>query len=277
MTPLKNVSASVLQRLKNQAQAEGRVVLDVQLMYAIERFLYRLSASDYCERFVLKGGIALLSLDPHFPRTTRDIDLLGATSNSVEHIVAVVQAICQTPVEDDGIRFDPASVRGEAIREMDVYPGVRVQFVGVLGAARLPMQLDVGFNDRLVVEPPVVALDTRLPDFPAPQVKVYPLEAIIAEKVEAFVQLGLLTGRVKDFYDIWFISETQPVDGSTLCAALRQTFTQRGTTLPASLEDVLDGFPTDMDASGTDLVFQCADRAARQSVPGRRVHHGPVE
>ncbi len=153
-------------------------------------------------------------------------------------------------------------MRGETIREIDAYAGVRIDFKGYLGTARLDMQIDVGFSDRLVVEPPVVTLDTRLPDFPPPQVKVYPPEAIIAEKVEAFVQLGLLTGRVKDFYDIWFITEAQPVDGSTLCAALRQTFTQRGTTLPASLDGVLDGFPTDRHRRAWAAMARKAQRGA---------------
>lgn len=157
---LKNVSASVRQRLLNQARATDRPFNELLQYFAMERFLYRLAQSPYEGRFVLKGALMLAIWDVSLTRPTRDIDLLGRIDNDVAGIVAVVREICVEAVEADGLDFDPDSVVGQRIIEGAEYEGVRVRFQGLLGTARVTMQLDIGFGDAVVPGPLVAEYPT---------------------------------------------------------------------------------------------------------------------
>lgn len=242
MGQVKNVAASVFQRLKNKSREVNRPLEYLLVHYAIERFLYRLSQSEYRGTFILKGGLAFLTLDDTFPRTTRDIDLLGFTENAVENVKAIVAAICRLHVADDGLAFGHDAPEGESIKIEDKYSGVRVKLMAHLGNARIPMQIDCGFGDAVYPTAEWVAYPTLL-DSPAPHLRVYPPETILAEKVHAIVQLDLLNSRLKDFYDIWFLSETRTIDGATLCEAFARTFECRKTALPHTIPDTfLDAF-----------------------------------
>jgi hypothetical protein len=201
--------------------------------FAIERFLYRLSKSAYAEQFVLKGALMLnVWTSATLPRPTLDIDLLGQQiNNAVDSIVEVVQGVCGQPVEADGLVFAPASVRGEEIADDAGYEGVRVRFTGQLGKARITMQLDVGFGD--VVVPADERFDyPGILDFPPPHLRGYSKESTIAEKFEAAVRFGALNSRMKDFFDIWFLSRQFGFDGTELAAAIQKTFSTRRTVIP---------------------------------------------
>jgi len=194
----RNVAASVRQRLLNHARAEGRPFNEVLQYFALERFLYRLGRSLYRRQFVLKGALMFTVWQSPFPRPTRDIDLLGLLDNTVEHVVSAIQAICQEPAPEDGLRFDAGSVAGERIIEAANYEGVRVRFAAYLGTARIPMQIDVGFGDPLVPGPSLVRLPTIL-DFPPPELQGYSRESAIAEKLQIMVYMGEINSRMKDF------------------------------------------------------------------------------
>lgn len=163
-------------------------------------------------------------------RPTRDIDLLGITSNSVEEIVAMIKAVCVQTVEADGLEFDPASVGGELIAEHAEYEGVRVTFKGNLGTAGVPMQIDIGFGDVVSPAPEEIDYPTIL-DFPPPRLLSYPRQSVVAEKFETMVRLGEVNSRMKDFYDIWKLSRQFRFDGPTLQEAVSRTFAQRGTPI----------------------------------------------
>jgi hypothetical protein len=231
MKQVKNLSASVAQRLKNEAKRTNRPYNDLLLLYAIERFLYRLGKSGYCKRFVLKGGLALLTFDAVFPRATRDIDLLGFTENSIENLESIVRQVCQTPVADDGVTFDLETIKGTVIKEDAEYSGVRLKFDAFLGNSKSRVQIDVGFGDRVNPDPECLDYPTILADSPKPCIQIYLVETVIAEKVEAVISLDLLNSRLKDYFDIWFLSETMSIDGAVLSQALRETFEQRKTKL----------------------------------------------
>lgn len=225
-----NIAASVHQRLLNRARAEGRPFNELLHYFVLERFLYRLGCSAYAERFVLKGALMFSAWQVQLPRSTRDIDLLGRLDNAVEHIVAAVQAICEQSVLDDGLRFVTESVTGERIIEAADYAGVRVQFVAFLGAARIPLQIDVGFGDAVTPAPISVQLPPLL-DFPAPEVRGYTRESVIAEKLQSMVRLGEINSRMKDFFDIWLLANRFSFGGATLAQAIRETFSRRETPL----------------------------------------------
>lgn len=193
----RNVTASIRQRLLNYAKAEGRPFNEVLQYFALERFLYRLGRSPHHHQFVLKGALMLTVWQSPFPRPTRDIDLLGHLDNTVEHVVSTIQAICQEPAPEDGLRFAAESVSGERIIETGHYEGVRVRFIAYLGTARVPMQIDIGFGDPLVPGSTLVRLPTIL-DLPPPELQGYSRESTIAEKLQAMIYLGEINSRMKD-------------------------------------------------------------------------------
>ncbi len=227
----RDIAASVHQRLLNRARAEGRPFNEVLQHFAMERFLYRLGRSAYRERFVLKGAMMLSAWQAPPSRYTRDIDLQGRMDNAVESVVSAVQAICQEPAPEDGLRFAAETVAGDRILEAANYEGVRVRLVAYLGKARIPLRIDVGFGDPVVPGPSLIRLPTLL-EFPPPELQGYSRESTIAEKFQAMVYLGAINTRMKDFYDIWLLATH--FDGRTLAQAIRETFRARQTALPAS-------------------------------------------
>jgi hypothetical protein len=156
---VKNLEASVHARLQNHARATNRPFQELLQYYAMERFLYRLSKSPHRTRLVLKGALMLHVWDAPLARATKDLDFLGRLDNSLENLERVVREVCAAGVEPDGMAFDPATVRTERIKEDADYEGVRVRFVGLLGRARVAMQIDVGFGD--VVTPGAEPSRTR--------------------------------------------------------------------------------------------------------------------
>jgi hypothetical protein len=227
---IKNMSASVRQRLLNYAQASGRPFGEVLQYYAMERFLYRLSVSPHSGRFLLKGALLLTAWRAAASRPTMDIDLLGRTSNEVERIVQLMQEVLQVDVPNDGIVFDPASFAAGAIREDADYSGVRVTFTGNLAAARIHMQIDIGFGDVVTPAPEKLSYPTIL-DFPAPVLFGYNRETAIAEKLQALVQLRMLNSRMKDYYDLWLLSRDPELNIATLREAIQRTFRNRNTAI----------------------------------------------
>ncbi len=235
MTPAKNTAASVRQRLLNRARSEGRPFNELLQYYAMERFLYRLSQSDFVNSFILKGALMLGVWRAPEIRPTMDIDLLGRTSNDEAHIVAQIQDILNVNVEADGLVFEPDSIQPERISEDADYEGIRILFRGTLGVARINMQIDVGFGDAVFPEPEIQELPTVL-GHAAPRLYCYSRESAIAEKFEAMIKLGELNSRMKDFYDIWMLSRQFDFVGAQLAESIRLTFERRGTSVPAELK-----------------------------------------
>lgn len=228
---LKEIDASVRQRLLNQARESGRPFGEMVQYFAMERFLYRLSKSPHANKFVLKGALMLSVWKAPMSRPTMDVDVLGRTDNSVEAIASITRDVCRQEVDADGVVFDPASVSAERITEDAEYEGVRVRFRGNLGTARITMQLDVGFGD--VVIPATQPTDYPvILDLPAPRLQGYSRESTVAEKLEAMVKLGILNSRMKDFFDIWLLSQHFDFDGRVLADAVSTTFATRGTAVP---------------------------------------------
>jgi len=240
-----NIGASVRARLLRLARERGE---DFQLLvtsYANERLLYRLAVSSHASRFVLKGA-ALFTLwtgKPH--RATRDLDLLGFGDPSEAHVRSVFADVLALYVGDDGVKFDSGSLQVGPIREEQEYGGVRVVVIAQVTSARVRLQIDVGFGDAIT--PNAVAVDfPPLLDFPAPRLLAYPRETVVAEKLEAMVQLGLASSRMKDFYDLVVLSRMFEFDGDLLVRAVRATFERRGTPLPMDLPLALTpAFATD--------------------------------
>lgn len=227
---LRNVSASVHQRLLNKARQSLRPFNELLQHYAIERFLYRLSMTPYAEKFFLKGALMFSVWRGQWTRPTMDIDLLGKIDNSLETIVTAIKEACTVEVEADGMSFDQETVTAERIVEDALYEGVRVRIQGFLGNARINLQVDIGFGDEIVPEPYNILYPALL-DFPSPALKGYTMESTIAEKFQAMAKLGVLNSRMKDFYDIWMLSRSFDFSGKVLSRAIFQTFSNRNTPI----------------------------------------------
>lgn len=240
-----NLGASVLARLLNLAKQRGDDYNLLLNRFGLERLLCRVAASAHADRFLLKGAL-LFSLwydQPHRP--TRDADLLGFGPDDAETLIATFRDISAIDL-DDGIAFDPASVRADVIREDNRYGGLRVRLTGRIGNARCALQIDVGFGDAVTPEPQTVVFPVLLDDMAAPTLKVYPVYTVIAEKFHAMTVLGLANTRMKDFFDIAVIAQRTDLDGATLARAITATFTRRGTALPTEPPVALtEGFGND--------------------------------
>lgn len=228
----RNVAHSVRQRLLNLSKKSGE---DFQLLltrYAVERLLYRLARSAHRDSFVLKGAMLFALWTGEMHRPTRDLDLLGFGDAGAARLTDVFRSLCGLAVEDDGLSFDAATVAVEAIREDQEYGGQRVKFDARLGQARITLQVDVGFGDAITPGAEEVEYPTLLGMDP-PRLRAYPKETVVAEKVEAMVQLGIANSRMKDFYDLLVMARTFSFEGETLRRAIEATFARRGTVLPS--------------------------------------------
>ena len=221
---------SVKDRLKKQAKEDGRTMQDELITYGLERTIYRLSISEYAERFTLKGGIFLYALfDGNFARATMDIDLLAQhIPNDAEKMKSVFKNIFSIEC-DDALRFDLDSLNVNDITEFKEYHGVNVSITAYLDRTKVPVSIDIGFGDIVYPERMKMNFPVLL-DMEAPEVYAYSIYSVIAEKFEAFVSLGLANGRYKDFYDIYVLSENYDLDGEELRNAIKETFAHRGTS-----------------------------------------------
>jgi predicted nucleotidyltransferase component of viral defense system len=232
--PAKNLSASVRQRLLNLRQTMGEDYNALMTQYAIERFLYRLSKSELAGNFILKGAMLFRVWSATRYRPTRDLDLLGQGEATPEAVADAIRQIIATPVEDDGLSFVPESVTTAVIREDQEYEGIRARLVAMLGDARIPMQIDVGFGDAVTPEA-VVQIYPTLLGMNAPHLRMYPPETVVAEKLEAAVTLGMTNSRMKDYYDVLAILRTYDPAEEVLAKAIAATFNRRKTDLPTEV------------------------------------------
>ena len=228
-----NRVASIHARLLERAKRDG---VDFNLMlarYALERWLYRLSISQARGEFMLKGALLFdLWFDvPHRP--TRDADFLGFGPADAKILTRTVQTVCRIS-GDDGMQFDPHSVNVTEIRKEANYDGLRVKFIGTLGRARCPMQLDIGYGDAVTPGPEEADYPILLDDFPAPRLRVYPRETVVAEKLEAIIKLGMVNSRMKDYFDLWVLLRSSAFDTVVLGRAIASTCMRRNTDLPAA-------------------------------------------
>lgn len=240
----RDIGASVRARLLTLAREKGQAFDLLLTRYATERLLYRLSTTPHRDRFVLKGAMLITTWfdDPHRP--TRDVDLLGYGDPAPEPMLAVFKEICAIK-ENDGILFDVEALRIDLIREQLEYGGLRLRTTARLAGARITVVIDIGFGDA--IEPGVEEINLPVMlDLPAPRLRAYPREAVVAEKFQAMVLFGLANTRMKDYYDIWILSRSYAFDAERLSRAIAATFERRGTAIPEDLPDALTpAFSTD--------------------------------
>ena len=212
----------------NKAREQNEDFNLVLVRYALERLLYRIALSPHRDRFVLKGAMLFQIWSGQMHRPTRDLDLLGhGTPSPLEF----EQLFRDLSVENDGMKFQAETVQAEQMKEDEEYQGIRLKLQANLGSARISIQVDIGFGDAVTPAPNEITYPTIL-DFPAPTLKAYPRETVVAEKYQAMVMLGIANSRMKDFFDLWILARQFDFSGPVLCSAIRATFDRRQTPLP---------------------------------------------
>lgn len=235
-----NSAASIRARLLNVSKQTGEDFQTLLNRYAIERFLYRLGVSDQSENFVLKGAMLFAAWQGNLHRPTKDLDLLGFGDSTPDAVADRIRWIAVLPA-DDGILFDPPSVKAEVIREDAEYEGIRVRLGASLEQARIRLQIDIGFGDAVDPAPVRSAFPAILTQVEPATLRMYPQETVIAEKLQAMVVLDIRNSRMKDFYDLWYLAQTGSFDLSVLRRAAVATFERRRTALPTGLPFSLTG------------------------------------
>lgn len=234
---VRNIGASVRARLLNLSRETGQNYNLLLTRYALERLLHRLTQTPHRDRFVLKGAMLMTTWfdDPYRP--TRDVDLLGFGDAEPQAMLEVFREVCSVEA-NDGVEFDRDRLEVTANREDLAYGGLRLQTYASVGGARLRIVIDIGFGDA--VEPGLEELQLPvLLDQPAPVLRAYARETVVAEKFQAMVMIGQANTRLKDYYDLWVLSQSHEFDTSRLAAAIAATFKRRGTPIPTEIPDGL--------------------------------------
>lgn len=233
-----NIAASVEAKLKNvtaERKIDYRFIL---IRYATERFFYRLSLSQYANQFVLKGGnLFVIWQNGRDYRPTIDSDMICFGNATPEYLKQVFSETCRmNNVPDDGMRFDADSIEISSIREETEYGGTRILLLAFLGRARVTLQFDIGVGDAITPPPELTDFPVLL-NGPVPKLKAYPMATTIAEKSEVMVTRGIINSRLKDFYDLWLLSELFDHDYATLRLAIRNTFERRKVPMPTDMPE----------------------------------------
>ena len=230
--PVTNIPASILARLRKQSDEMNRPFAEVLQYYTMERFLYRLSQTRYADKFILKGGLLFYVWNVSLRRPTRDIDFRGYVAGDSKTLSKIIHEVIAVSAPEDGLVFNSESISVEET-QLDVdYQGIRVKLTSGLGRTKIPIQIDIGFSDKLTSKAESIEYPNILPDLKTVHLKGYPRETVVAEKFHAMIRHGDLNSRMKDYYDLWLISQTFEFDGKSLQKAIETTFKNRDTDLP---------------------------------------------
>ena len=242
---IKNYGRSVKERLLNISRAEKYSSQLLISRYFQERLLYRLSVSDYKDKFILKGGALLYAHDGFQARPTLDIDFMAKNvSNDMSNIKKIFQEICQIECKEDGVVFDVDTIETSEIAISKEYHGVRLSLLAHLDTAQQIISMDIGFGDVITPSPQQLAFPALIGTAPGANILAYSLETVVAEKFQAMISLSLGNSRMKDFFDVY-----QILDPDTLSEAIKATFANRGTDYKENHPLFSEDFFTDSNRS----------------------------
>lgn len=241
-----DIAASVLAKLKNKAKATGISYQQCLQLFFQEEFLRRLAGSRYAENFVLKGGLFIYTLTNFESRATVDVDfLMRGLNNDLARMDEIIAEILAVPTGNDFVTFQATKTEAIAVRRK--YHGISTQITGYIKNVRVPFNVDIGVGDVIVPNAERRNIQTQLDGYEKPEILTYSLESTIAEKFDAILQRFELTGRMKDFYDIYYLSRTFNFDGVNLQTAIQETLQNRGTAYEKDSFDRILALANDTD------------------------------
>lgn len=222
---------SLKAKIRNYAKKNGIAAQVVLQNYMFERFLVRLSRSEYRDKFVIKGGVLIAAIVGLDTRSTMDLDTtLRGLPFVDEKIRTVLEAIGNVGV-DDGVEFRVMSI--EPIRKDDRYGGYRIRVNAVYDTVSTPLSIDVSTGD--VITPGAIQYEFSGLFNEAEHISLwgYNIETVLAEKVETVLRRGIFNTRLKDYYDIYVLAATQKYNRKVFKEAFTATAAYR-----RSLENV---------------------------------------
>lgn len=223
-----DIAASVLAKLKNKAKASGISYQQCLQLFFQEEFLRRLAGSKYADNFILKGGLFIYTLTNFESRATVDVDfLMRGLHNDLARMDEIIAEILAVDTGNDFVTFKAGKTEPIALQRK--YHGISTQITGYIKNVRVPFNVDIGVGDVIVPNAQRWNIQTQLDGYEKPEILTYSLESTIAEKFDAILQRFELTGRMKDFYDIYYLSRTFDFDGLKLQTAIQETLQNRGT------------------------------------------------
>ena len=212
--------------VRNRSKGNNAMAQVIIRRYIMERFLERVSMSDYKGKLIFKGGLMISSMVGLDNRSTMDIDttVTGATL-SIPEIESIIREIISIQVEDN-ISFDIKNI-SEIMDEAE-YPGLRVSLEALLDNMRTPLKIDISTGDvitphEIVYEYPLMFEKRTIPIF------AYNIETILAEKLQTILARGAANTRLRDYYDLCILSDTVDINYNDLRAAFFATCKNRGT------------------------------------------------
>ena len=223
-----DMAASVLAKLKNKAKSSGISYQQCLQLFFQEEFLRRLAGSKYAENFVLKGGLFIYTLTNFESRATVDPDvLMPPCSNDLAQLQPKFAELLALQTGKDLATYKAGETEPIAVQRK--YHGVSTQITGYIKNVRVPFNVDIGVGDVIVPSAERRNIHTQLEGYDKPEILTYSLESTIAEKFDAILQRFELTGRMKDFYDIYYLSRSFDFEGMKLQTAIQETLQNRGT------------------------------------------------
>jgi len=187
--------------------------------------------SSHAHFFILKGALMLRVFGGALSRATRDIDFQSNSLANSEHAIQTIQECLEETKIEDGVCFDSTNIQATPIQLDTRDRGTRIELLGYIGTSRYKIQIDIASGGTIIPTPTWIYYPALL-EFDSPKLLGYPKESIVADKFEAMVSRDLTNSRVKDFYDIWILSEAETFDKDTLQEAIQSTFTYYGTAIP---------------------------------------------
>ncbi len=225
-------------KLLNIAKQENMFFQTILTRYFQERWLYRMSLTQYKEHFYLKGGALMYAYERFAARPTLDMDFLGANiSNDSDNIVKAFKEIGAVPYDEDGVHFDINHITAKDITEFKDYHGTRINIPATMDTIAQVMTMDIGFGDIVTPKPVPLDYPILLAHLPTVNILAYSIETVIAEKMHAVIDLADQSSRMKDYYDLYHILTTQAYDKSILQDAVKRTFENRHT--PYNIDTML--------------------------------------
>lgn len=241
-------ATEVRKQLSRLSKKTGENTEGILVRYVLERLLAALGRSGHRDRFIVKGALLFYLREGNPLRPTRDLDLSFPDRKSPEQMAALFAEVARSIPPSDGIVFNLDSIQAEAIREGRDYEGVRLVLWAAVTSARIRVQIDVGFGDAVAPRPVEETFRTLLPGSEPPRLLAYPNEAIVAEKLQAMLDLGLFNSRMKDYFDLDALAKTRAFDGESLALSIKTTFDHRRTAFPEGVPLSLSGsFANDRD------------------------------
>lgn len=242
----RNYGKSVRARLLNLMNDTGYKYMYLLARYFNERLLYRVSVSQYKDKFLLKGGSLLYAMNGLEARPTVDVDFLAnKISRDRDYLSSVFNEILSIECNEDGVKFDVCSIKPEPITVENKYPGTRFYFTAHMDTITYNMSADIGFGDVVTPCPTTIDFPLLLSGMPSVNIQAYSLETVVAEKLHTMIDRDVLNSRMKDFFDCYQLLTMRELDSGTLYDAIKATFSNRQLAFNPDLQLFTDGFATD--------------------------------